>query len=282
MWIAILVAVALIACIVAIAVLASGSSNKPPAPAPTTAMTEAPATGDTTVPSEDPATDIAPTEPEDTSGAQPTDEPAQPTQQPTTQPTRPAVPPATAPATNQPAPPPATTHKPSSTQNAYPVASIRTIDTGPYGNLYPVIAGMAEPGDVITVQLSGSTYTATADSRGNWTLSGPYSGLAPGSQTVTARAALNPVPVSSQFTLASPPSTNVNRQNGVTLVLQGIAGASVQVIVDGAPSQVVTLNGAGSYSGVLNLRPGDHVVATRYYSSGRYGPATGPVNVSVS
>lgn len=133
---------------------------------------------------------------------------------------------------------------------------------------------------MITVLVGNLAYTATTDARGNWSV-GPLTGLGAGSYTVTAQAALNPAPVTTSFTIASPPTPSVSKSaSGVTLSLSGTPNSMVQVLVDQSPRSF-KLDGSGTYSGTLDLSSGSHTITTRYYDAGRYGPSSAPVTVTV-
>ena len=276
-WIALLIALALIAAIIAVAVLGSkntpapgpATSNEPVASAsvrpsasaaPSVQPSSQPSAVPSTQPSEEPTQALEPTEP----AVEPTEAAAeQPVQAPPTQAAAPPVAPVTQPAVPQ---PPAV---------VYQVASIRSIDTGSGGVLYPRIAGTSEPGDTITVTINGNSFTTRADAAGNWSLT-PTSGLVSGTQTVTASASSNSAPVTSSFTLASPPRISVAT---TSLTISGVPGASVQVTID-QTTQVIVLDGSGQYVSVLKLGPGDHSVSGRYFADGRSGPGTGTIKVT--
>ena len=277
LWIAILIAAALIAAIIAVIL---GTRNTP---APTPAESNSPVVSATpaATPQATPSRAASAT-PSASPSSQPSEEPStepsqapseQPTQQATqaTQPTQPAT---TAAAPEPPvvqppvAPPPA--------QPVYQVASIRSIDTGPGGILYPRIVGTAEPGDSISVTINGNSFNTRADANGNWSLT-PTSGLINGTQTVVAQASLNSAPVTSSFTLADPPRVSVT---STSITVSGVAGAPVQVSID-SNTQVVTLDGSGQYVSALQLSPGSHSVSGRYFADGRSGPGGSTIRVTV-
>ncbi|MCL2736451.1 MAG: hypothetical protein FWD75_07455 [Propionibacteriaceae bacterium] len=266
LWLAILVLVAMIAAIIAIAVLASRQPDTPPVVTPTTA-----------VPSDSNGTPLGnittPTAPTETPSATETPEATPtPTDEPTSTPTQ-------APSTVAPPPRPPATTVPPTPVSTYPVASIRSIDTGPQGTLFPIITGTAEPGDTISVNLNGSIVNVTADARGNWSFSGPYNSIAAGLQSVTAIASLNQAPVTTTFTLPAGPQASVSKQGGVVLSIHGAPNAPVQVLVDGTARPLITLNSSGDYLSEMNITPNGHSILVRYYSSGRVGPSTGPITI---
>ena len=179
-----------------------------------------------------------------------------------------ANPPAQQPAP-QPAPPPVPQ-----------AAQISSINSGTWGAFYPVIAGTAEPGDTITVQVDSTTYRTAAGANGAWQVT-PVVG--PGSHTVTVKANDNPAPATSSFTVASPPSLSASASSsGITVSLHGIPGAPVQITFASGNTQLVTLDGSGSYSGTFAQAAGSYSVSARYYQSGRYGPSSGSAAVTVS
>ena len=241
------------------AVVTGGSKPVKPTPGATTTATSA-----TPTPTQTPTVQSTPTPP---GGEQTTTPTEQPTDQPTDQPTPTET--ATQPTTpNTYKPPPA---------NPHASATITGVNVGS-GGWYPIVSGTAEPGDTVTVRLGGGAYTVTADARGTWTLSGPYPGMGAGPQSVSASAAQNPIAVTTSFTLAAPPTPQISSTaSQVTLTLYGIPGASVQVFADGTQWSIVTLNGAGAWSGAIVLSPGTHNISTRYMESGRYGPTSGQV-----
>ena len=280
-WIALLIALALIAAIIAVAIL--GSRNTP-APSPATSnqpmasasvrpsVSAAPSVQPSTEPSTEPS--VEPSE-EPTEALEPTEPAQEPTEASVVQATQQAVP--TQAAAAPPAAPPA--EQPAAPQPPAPVyqaASIsEPIDTGSGGVLYPRITGKAAPGDTITVTINNSTFTTRADAAGNWSLT-PTSGLVSGTQTVTVKGGLNSTPVTSSFTLASPPRISVAT---TSLTISGVPGTPVQVSIDQS-TQVVVLDSSGQYMSVLKLSPGDHTVSGRYFADGRSGPGTGTIRVT--
>lgn len=256
LWIAIGIAIALIAAIIIIAMLVRSR----PTPAPPASSTPA---VETTAPSMAPTTSTpAPTHtptPSETPSAQPTEEPpsAPPSEEPSEQP-----------APNPPAP------NPPPPANNHPVASITSINTGPLGVLYPQVSGTAQPGDTVTVEFSNTSLTTVADARGNWSVT-PTENVPGGTQSVTARAGLNPAPVTMPFTSVDPPRIVVaSTPQGVTTTIRGVPGATVQIFIDQGSAQTVTLDASGTYSNNQKPISGSHVISVRYYGDGRPGPGT--------
>jgi hypothetical protein len=148
---------------------------------------------------------------------------------------------------------------------------------------FPIIRGTAEPGDTITVTIGNTNYTVTADARGSWMVSGPFTGLSSGTQTVTAYGKSNTTPYTSTFELAPPPTMSVaSTPSGINLSLQGIPNSNVQVMIDGTKTVPLKLDGGGNYFGPLSLLPGDHTIIAKYQSGNRQGLSFGPVKVRVS
>ena len=266
-WIALLIALALIAAIIAVAVIGSRDT---PAPGPTesnepaasasvvpSASTE-PSVQPSPVPSTEPATEPS----EDVTQAE---EPSEPAEEPAAEPTEQANQQVAAP----PAAPPAQPAAPQPPAQVYQAVSIQSIDTGTGNVLYPKISGKAEPGDTVSVSINSSTFTTRADATGSWSLT-PTSGLQSGTQTVTAWGSLNSSATTSSFPLASPPQPSVSK---TWLRISGVSGASVKVTID-QNSDVISLDGSGKYEAVLSLGPGNHTVSVQYSAGGRYGPSS--------
>ena len=148
---------------------------------------------------------------------------------------------------------------------------------------FPVIRGMAEPGDTITATVGNTNYTVTADARGAWMVSGPFTGLSSGHQTLTVRGTSNATPTISNFELAPPPTMSIaSTPSGINLSLRGLPNASVQIMLDGTKTVPLKLDGGGNYFGPLSLTPGDHSVTAKYQSGNRQGLSYGPLSVTVS
>ncbi|MDR0489465.1 MAG: zf-HC2 domain-containing protein [Propionibacteriaceae bacterium] len=269
-----LVALALIAGIVWLAVTHpwDGDLGFTPSPTPSATATE--------IESEDPTPIETPTPTEEPTVSETPSASPEPAPEPPPATTPPPPRPTAAPTTSR---PPTTAPPVPAPEPAASSASIGSIDGGPSGMYFPIIRGTAEPGDTITVTIGNTNYTVTADARGSWMVSGPFTGLSSGTQTVTAYGKSNTTPYTSTFELAPPPTMSVaSTPSGINLSLQGIPNSNVQVMIDGTKTVPLKLDGGGNYFGPLSLLPGDHTIIAKYQSGNRQGLSFGPVKVRVS
>jgi hypothetical protein len=165
------------------------------------------------------------------------------------------------------------------TTSAPPPATGRAVSIGSIDNagglVFPVIRGTGEPGDTITLTFGGGgpSLSVTADARGAWMASGPYSGLTAGNHSVTAKGRKNPATSTAHFELKKPPGMSVSSTaSGVHLsVTGGYGNKTVQILDGNTVIRTATLSGAGATSQQLSLSRGEHRISIRYADGGRYG-----------
>ncbi|MFC5790481.1 Ig-like domain-containing protein, partial [Agromyces tardus] len=150
------------------------------------------------------------------------------------------------------------------------------------GLVDPILSGTAEPGATVTVSAdTGGTWTVTADADGAWSVLA--AGLPAGTTVLVAAqtdAAGNASPASEPTSVTLTPPTLELGGNGAFLLatLAGVPGADVEVLVDGVPFTVLTVDPSGTADYAAFL-PGNVSVdvAVRYVADGRTGPAADAV-----
>lgn len=148
------------------------------------------------------------------------------------------------------------------------------------GLVDPLLSGTAEPGAAITVSTGdGRTWSTAAGATGAWTLLAD--GLPAGTTQLTAvqvdaagNASAAGAPVAVDL---SSPSLALRRSGYLVwhATFSGAASADVQLLVDGSPAAVVTLDGSGVARVVaLGGIGSESRVEVRYAADGRTGPVS--------
>jgi RNA polymerase sigma factor (sigma-70 family) len=158
---------------------------------------------------------------------------------------------------------------------------ISLVDTAG-GLVDPILTGTAEPGATVTVTGdTGGAWSTTADAEGAWSVLA--SGLPAGATSLVAAqtdVAGNVSAASEAIGVTLTPPLLELGGNGAFLfaTLTGVAGADLEVLVDGVPFTVLTVDPSGTADYAAFL-PGNLSVdvAVRYVADGRTGPAADAV-----
>lgn len=148
------------------------------------------------------------------------------------------------------------------------------------GLVDPLLSGTAEPGAAVTVTAGdGRTWSTAADASGLWSI--VADGLPAGTTQLTAvqvdaagNASAAGAPVAVDL---SSPSLALRRSGYLVwhATFSGAASADVQLVVDGAPAAIVTLDGSGAARVVaLGGIGSESRVEVRYAADGRTGPVS--------
>lgn len=229
-----------------------------PSPTPTTVPTAVPAPEATSVPVAQPSATAVP---------RPTT-PAAPVAEPTAEPS----------ATPEPTP------TPTPTPSATPVPPRVDLTADPNGQVFPSLAGSAEPGARILVEHDGTLMAqTTADDDGAWRIP-VVAGLPVGTSTLTivqigadgVRTEAAPVTVALTAPTIIAASTAAD---GVpfTFFLIGASGA-VEVLVDGEVADTGSIRLLGTTATVTFDGIGEHTLAVRYTSSALGDVRVGPTD----
>ena len=163
--------------------------------------------------------------------------------------------------------------------NTAPLAPV--VNNQTTNNVTPTITGTAEANAIVTVSVNGSTYTTTANSSGNWSIT--TSTLPSGTYSVTATAtdaAGNVSPVGTgtlviDNTAPLAPVVNNRTTNNVTPTITGTAEANaiVTVSVNGS-TYTTTANSSGNWSITTSTLPSGtySVTATATDAAGNVSP----------
>ena len=181
--------------------------------------------------------------------------------------------------TPAPAAPPVVAPVPVDSTALAPIISL--VDTAG-GLVDPILTGTAEPGATVTVTGdTGGTWSTTADGEGAWSVLA--SGLPTGTTNLVAAqtdAAGNVSTASEAVAVTLTPPLLELGGNGAFLfaTLTGMPGGDVEVLVDGVPFTVLTVDPSGTADYAAFL-PGNLSVdvAVRYVADGRTGPAADAV-----
>ena len=159
----------------------------------------------------------------------------------------------------------------------------------------PAITGVAEPSNVVTIYIDGSSQgTATADSGGNWSFT-PSTPLADGSHTVRAKSkdpagndsidsntntfTVDATPPASP-TVITPPNGSITSNDTPSISGTGEAGSRVTILVDGSSIGDTTVSGmdAWLFSSYQALAQGPHTVYA--YATDAYNNQSGNSSVN--
>ena len=143
------------------------------------------------------------------------------------------------------------------------------------GLVDPILTGAAEPGATIVVTGGGLTWSAIADDSGAWSL--VARGLPAGATELIARqtdAAGNTSDEAAVGVHLESPTLSLRQSSHHTwhTTIGGVAGSTVQLLLDGSPAATLVLDGAGTTRQVLVGVPPTPSFGVRYAIGDRTGP----------
>jgi hypothetical protein len=159
---------------------------------------------------------------------------------------------------------------------------ITAVDTGPNNTLLPLVTGVAPAGTEVTVQIGDATASVVAGDDGRWTTASQpnFTGLTRGQITVSARDL--PGPTTAVYQIAEPPVLTTDQANPSIVTLSGLPNSSVEVLIDGNPATIWTLDGAGTTTGTLTPQPGNRFLQARYVADARFGASSEALAVIIT
>ena len=160
-----------------------------------------------------------------------------------------------------------------------PSTQILSVDTGTLNNLYPIVTGTTIPDATVNVQIGSTDVRLTADDNGSWTTQGSLVDFSSLRGVITASTDQDVDAATAIYEIAEPPT--LASSSGTEVTLTGLAGATVEVLVDGPSAGMVTLDATGDGTDDLSLDAGTHFVQVRYADDSRFGPSSTALTLTV-
>ena len=166
-----------------------------------------------------------------------------------------------------------------SADSSTPSTQILTVDTGTLNNLYPIVSGTTVPDTTVNIQIGSTDVRLTSDDTGAWTTEGSLLDFSSIRGVITASTDQEVDAATAVYEISEPPTVALS--SGTDVTLTGLGNAVVEILVDGASTDIVTLDSTGDGTDDLTLDSGTHFIQVRYSDDSRFGPSSTAVTLTV-